>query len=158
MFDFTRSTDGDIIRSENDSATLLYRKNASEAWHEIAYTLYPGSTWKQGRFIIDNFQPGEYTIAAWDKEALSTEQYTEPEKHMQLYPNPSKGRVSMNWSEVCDGAIRVFSVDGKELKNVPFVQTDSLELLTADLAQGCYTVMRLSKDGAVMETKKLIVK
>ena len=156
--DYTRSTDGDIIQSENDSATLLYRKDASEAWHEIACTLYPGSNWKQGRFIIDNFVPGEYTIAVWDKEALATEEYAEPEKQMQLFPNPAKGQVGMRWNGVCDGAIRIVSLNGKVVKNTPFTQVDSLEFSVEDMAQGCYTVLRLDKDGMVMETKKLIVK
>ena len=158
MFDYSQNQDGDIIQSPNDSATLLYRKNASEAWHEIDYTLYTGSTWRMGRFVVEDFAPGDYTIAVWDKEALSAEEYTEPEKHMQLFPNPSKEQVRMTWSNVCDGAIRIVSMDGKELKSLSFTQADSLELSTADLAQGCYTVMRVSKDGAVMEIKKLIVK
>lgn len=158
MFDYSKNQDGDIIQSENDSATLLYRKNASEAWHEIACTLYPGSTWKQGRFVIDNFMPGEYAIAVWDKEALATEEYAEPEKHMQLYPNPAKSSVRMRWSDVCDGAICFIGMDGKEMKNVPFMQSDSVELSITDLAKGCYTVVRLNKDGAVVESKKLIVK
>ena len=158
MFDYSRTQDGDIIQSENDSATLLYRKNASEAWHEIAHTVYPGSTWKVGRLVVDDFAPGEYAIAVWDKEALSTEEYAEPEQQMQLFPNPTKDRVRMTWSDVCDGAIRIVSLDGKELKNIVFTQTDSLDLSTEGLAQGCYTVMRVNKDGAVMETKKLIVK
>ena len=158
IFDYSNSTDGDIIVTANDSVTLLYRRNASEAWHEIPYTLYPGSTWRMGRLIVDDFASGEYTLAVWDKEALGAEEYAEPENHMQLFPNPSKGRVRMSWSEMCDGAIRIVGMDGKEQKNLPFVQADSLELSTADLAQGCYTVMRLGKDGAVMETKKLIVK
>lgn len=158
MFDYSQNQDGDIIQSPNDSATLLYRKNASEAWHEIDYTLYTGSTWRMGRFVVEDFAPGDYTIAVWDKEALSAEEYTEPEKHMQLFPNPSKEQVRMTWSNVCDGAIRIVSMDGKELKSLSFTQADSIELSTADLAQGCYTVMRVSKDGAVMEIKKLIVK
>ena len=158
MFDYSRTQDGDIVQSENDSATLLYRKNASEAWHEIAHTIYPGSTWKVGRLVVDNFEPGEYAIAVWDKEALGAEEYADPEKHMQLFPNPSKERVRMTWGDVCDGVIRIVSMDGKELKSLPFTQVDSLELSTSDWAQGCYTVMRVNKDGEVMETKKLIVK
>ena len=59
QFDYGRSTDGDIIQTQNDSATLVYRKNASEAWHEIPHTLYPGSMWRQGRFVVDDLQPGE---------------------------------------------------------------------------------------------------
>ena len=34
-FDYSKTNDGDIIQTQNDSATLLYRKDASEAWHEI---------------------------------------------------------------------------------------------------------------------------
>ena len=158
MFDFSKNLDGDIIQSENDSATLLYRKDASEAWHEIAYTLYPGSTWKQGRIILDNFASGEYTIAVWDKEALATEEFAEPEKQMQLFPNPAQSQVRLSWSEACDGIIRIIGTDGKAVKSTSFAHADSLELSIADLAQGCYTVMRLNKDGAVLETKKLIVK
>lgn len=158
MFDFSKSMDGDIIQTANDSATLLYRKDASEAWHEIAYTLYPGSTWKQGRFILDNFMPGEYTIAVWDKEALDAAELVEPEKQMQLFPNPAKGQVRIGWNGVCDGVIRVSGIDGKELKCLAFTQTDSMELSIDDLAQGYYTVARLNRDGAVMETRKLIVK
>ena len=157
-FDFSKSLDGDIIQTANDSATLLYRKDASEAWHEIAYTLYPGSTWRQGRFIIDNFAPGEYTIAAWDKEALGTEEYAEPEKQMQLDPNPASSRVRMSWDGVCNGTIRIIGMDGKEQDNIRFTQADSLEFSTTDMARGCYTIMRLNEDGVVMETKRLIVK
>lgn len=158
MFDFSKNQDGDIITSANDSATLLYRKDASEAWHEIAYTLYPGSTWKQGRFVIDDFAPGEYVIAAWDKEALIAEEYVESEKAMQVFPNPTTDHVRLTWNEICDGIIRIIGVDGKELKSIFFTQTDNLELSTEGLVQGCYTVMRLNKEGAVLETKKLIVK
>ena len=158
MFDFSKNKDGDIIGSANDSATLLYRKDASEAWHEIAYTLYPGSTWKQGRFVIDDFAPGEYVIAAWDKEALSAEEYVESKKAMQLFPNPTTDHVHLTWNAICDGTICIIGVDGKKLKSVTFIQTDNLELSTEGLAQGCYTVMRLNKEGAVLETKKLIVK
>ena len=102
--------------------------------------------------------PGEYAIAVWDKEALGTEEYAEPEKQMQLFPNPSKDRVRMTWSGICDGVIRVLSLNGKEVRNATFIQTDNLELSTEGLAKGCYTVVRLNQDGRVMETKKLIVK
>ena len=158
LFVYSKSQDNDIIQTANDSVTLLYRKNASEAWHEIAHTLYPGSSWKVGRIVVDNVEPGEYALATWDKEALGTEEYSEPEKHMQLFPNPTKGQVRMSWGNLCDGSIRILGMDGKEQVCVPFVQTDSLELSTADMAQGCYTVMRLNRDGTVLETRKLIVK
>ena len=94
----------------------------------------------------------------WDKEALATEEFAEPEKQMQLFPNPAQSQVRLSWSEACDGTIRIIGTDGKAVKSTSFTHADGLELSIADLAQGCYTVMRLNKDGAVLETKKLIVK
>ena len=158
MFDFSNSLDGDIIHTANDSATLLYRKDASEAWHEIQYTLYPGSTWKHGRFLVDNFPSGEYTIAVWDKEALGEEEYFMPERRMQVYPNPAEGRVNVSWGEATDGQIRIISTDGKELRRIEFTQASGIEIATEGLPQGCYTVLRLGKDGNLLNTEKLIIK
>ena len=158
QFDYGRSTDGDIIQTENDSATLVYRKNASEAWHEIPHTLYPGSLWRQGRFIVDDVQPGEYTIAAWDKESLSVEEAMATENKIQLYPNPAQGQVRVSWKGATDGQIRIVGVDGKELKRIGFSQAESVDFSTSDLPKGCHTVMCLDKEGRVISAEKLIVK
>ena len=157
-FDFTNSSENDIIHSDNDSATLMYRRDASEAWHEIAYSMYPGSTWKHGRFIVEDLQPGEYAIAAWDKEMLGMEEYTLPEKKMQVYPNPSEGRVRVGWNGVFDGQIRVVGMDGKELKTMGFTQSEGVDFATGDLPKGCVTVICLDSDGKVFSTEKLIIK
>ena len=157
-FDYSKNNDGDIIETQNDSATLLYRKNAAEPWHEIAYTLYPGSNWRQGRFIVDDVQSGEYVVAVWDKEALGEEEYYMPEKRMQVFPNPAEGRVNLKWGEACDGQIRILSPDGKELRNIAFSHTEGIDLNTEGLPKGCCTVMRLNKEGEVMNIEKLIIK
>ena len=158
MFDYSTSTDGDILQSANDSATLLYRHNASEAWHEIAYTVYAGSTWKHGRLIVDNLLPGEYTFAAWDKEALGEEEYFVPEQRMQVYPNPAEGRVNVSWGEVSEGQIRILNAEGKELKSISFSHADHISLLTDSLPKGCCTVMRLNKEGKVLDVERIIIK
>lgn len=158
QFDYSRSADGDIIQTQNDSATLVYRKNAAEAWHEIPYTLYPGSLWRQGRFVVDDVQPGEYAIAAWDKEALSVEEAMTTENKIQLYPNPAQGQVRVSWKGAADGQIRIVGVDGKELKRIGFSQAESVDFSTCDLPKGCHTVMCLDKEGRVIAVEKLIVK
>ena len=157
-FDFSTSTDGDIIQSVSDSATLLYRRNASEAWHEIAYTLFAGSTWNHGRFIVDNLPSGEYTIAVWDKEALAEEEYYAPNRRMQVFPNPAEGQVRLSWDEIADGEIRIIGIDGKELKRIVYSQAEGVEIAIEGLPQGCYTIMRLGKGGKVLATEKLIIK
>ena len=158
MFDFTSSSENDIIHSENDSATLMYRRNAAEAWHEIEHTVYPGSTWRHGRLVVENFPSGEYVIAVWDKEALGMEEYANPVKKVQLYPNPAEGQVRMTWDGAFEGQICIVGVEGKELKRMSFSPTESVEFSTADLPKGCYTVMCLDKEGKVILTEKLIVK
>ena len=158
MIDFTNSTENDIIHSENDSATLLYRRNASEAWHEIAYTLYPGSTWRNGRFVIEDVQTGEYAVAVWDKEALETEELTAPKKQIHIYPNPTQGQVKMDWEGAFDGRVCIIGLDGKELKTMSFTQAESLDFSIEGLPKGYYTVLCLDKEGKVLSTEKLIVK
>lgn len=158
QFDYSRTIDGDIIQTANDSATLVYRKNAAEAWHEIPYTLYPGSLWRQGRFIVDDLQSGEYAIAAWDKESLGLEEQYAPNKTMQVYPNPSKGQVRMSWEGAVDGQVILVGIDGREVRRINIEHVEKVEFSTDDLPQGCYTLMLVNKEGMTMATEKLIVK
>jgi hypothetical protein len=158
MIDFTSSSDNDIIHTMNDSATVLYRRNASEAWHEIEHTWYPGSIWRNGRLVFEDFQPGDYAVAAWDKEALGTEELAAPEKNIHLYPNPTDGQVRLSWEGVFDGEVRIIGLDGKELKRISVSQAGHIDISTADMPQGCYTVVCLDKEGMVVSTEKLIVK
>ena len=158
QFDYGRNTDGDIIQTQNDSATLVYRRNPAEPWHEVAYTLYPGSTWRIGRFVVDDVQSGEYAIAAWDKEALGMEENVAVEQKIQLYPNPAQGQVRVSWNGAFDGQIRVVGADGKELKRMNFSQAEGVDFSTGDLPKGCHTVICLDKEGRVLSAEKLIVK
>ena len=158
MFDYSTSYDGDILHSVNDSATLLYRRDASEAWHEIVCALYAGSTWNHGRFIVDDLLSGEYTIAAWDKQALGEDEYYVSQKKMMVYPNPTVGQVRLSWDEVSDGEIRIIGVDGKELRKIVYFQADGIEMATEGLPKGCCTVIRLGKAGEILAIEKLIIK
>jgi aminopeptidase N len=157
-FDYSKSNDGDIIQTQNDSATLLYRKDASEAWHEIAYTLYSGSTWKQGRFIIDDFQPGEYVLAAWDKEALGTKEFEEGQPTMQVFPNPARNEVNVSWVGRSDGQVSICDLSGKVLKTQSFTQAQRIAVALDGIAAGYYLLTRKSVDGTPIETEKLIIK
>ena len=157
-FDYSKSNDGDIIETQNDSVTLLYRKDASEAWHEIACTLYPGSTWKQGRFIVEDFQPGEYVLATWDKEALGTEEFEETQPTMQVFPNPARNEVNVSWAGRSDGQVSICDLSGKVLKTQSFTQAQRIAVALDGIAAGYYLLTRKSVDGTPIETEKLIIK
>ena len=157
-FDYSKNNDGDIIETQNDSATLLYRRNVSEPWHEIAYTLYPGSNWRQGRFILDDVQPGEYTLAVWDKEALGMEEFAVSDDSMLVFPNPAQKEVNVSWNTLSDGQIILSDLNGKVLKTEGFTQADRMVLSVEGLAQGTYLLTRQTLDGNLIETKTIIIK
>ena len=77
---------------------------------------------------------------------------------MQLYPNPTEGDVRVIWDEMADGQIRLISPEGKEICRVDFVQAASVDIATKGLPQGWCTVVRLGRDGQVIETEKLFIK
>ena len=157
-FDYSKNNDGDIIETQNDSATLLYRRNVSEPWHEIAYTLYPGSNWRQGRFILDDVQPGEYTLAVWDKEALGMEEFAVSDDSMLVFPNPAQKEVNVSWNTLSDGQIILSDLNGKVLKTEGFTHADRMVLSVEGLAQGTYLLTRQTLDGSLIETKTIIIK
>ena len=157
-FDYSKNNDGDIIETQNDSATLLYRRNVSEPWHEIAYTLYPGSNWRQGRFILDDVQPGEYTLAVWDKEALGMEEFAVSDDSMLVFPNPTQKEVNVSWNTLSDGQIILSDLNGKVLKTWGFNQADRMVLSVEGLAQGTYLLTRQTLDGSLIETNTIIIK
>ncbi len=157
-FDYSKNNDGDIIETQNDSATLLYRRNVSEPWHEIAYTLYPGSNWRQGRFILDDVQPGEYTLAVWDKEALGMDEFAVSDDSMLVFPNPAQKEVNVSWNTLSDGQIILSDLNGKVLKTEGFTQADRMVLSVEGLAQGTYLLTRQTLDGSLIETKTIIIK
>lgn len=158
MFDFTNSSENDILHTANDSATLLYRSSPMEAWHEIPHTWYPGSTWKHGRLVVDDFPSGDYAIAVWDKEALGLEELYAPKKTMQVYPNPTEGQVRVSWEGAFDGQVIITALDGREVKRFGFTQSEQTEVAVDSLPKGCYTLRLVNTDGTALATEKLIIK
>ena len=64
----------------------------------------------------------------------------------------------MSWGETADGQVRIVATDGKELRRIDFIQANSIEISTEGLPRGCCTVLRLGKDGTLLNTEKIIIK
>ena len=158
MFDYSKNTDGDIINTQNDSTTLLYRKNVSEPWHEIAYTIYPGSSWRQGRLIIDDLPSGDYCLATWDKDALAIDEFMGQSDKMQLFPNPATKQVTVKWSQPVDATIEVCDANSRVVLTQRLPKAQETQLSLDGLAKGTYFVKLIGNDGKTIETEKLIIK
>ena len=156
-FTYSKSTDNDLIFTENDSATLLYRANVNEPWHEIQYTLNPQSNWRMGQFFVENFASGDYCIAVWDKEHIGVAEMLESQR-MKIYPNPAENQINIQMKDRCDGQFVICDSQGKTLKRIAFEQSDRMSIATDGLAKGLYFVKRLDKNGTVLETETLIIR
>ena len=152
------SYDGDIIHSANDSATMVYRANASEPWREIAHEVTSVSTWKLGQIVVNDLPSGEYTIAVWDKEFLGTEEQGDAPIKMQVFPNPADAEVNLCWNTFCDGSVKIVDALGRVARCLTFSDACGLKVSTEGLAKGMYLVQRIDADGQVVETNNLIIK
>ncbi len=156
-FTYSKSLDDDLIFTDNDSATLIYRANMNEPWHEIPYTLNPQSNWKMGQFFVDDLQSGEYCIAVWDKEHIGVAEMMESQR-MKVYPNPAESQVNIQMKDLCNGQIVICDSQGKTVRQIAFEQCDRMTLATEGLAKGLYLVKRTDENGTVLEMETLIIK
>ena len=131
------SMDGDIIHSTNDSAVLLYRATPLDPWHTIPYTRQ--GSWKNGTFIVDDVQTGEYTVAAIDKNLLGM---SETESAPSLYPNPAHETVTLRWDGNDSGVIRIYNQQLQLVRTHPYRHTDNALLPLGDLVPGLYLIER----------------
>ncbi len=81
------------------------------------------------------------------------------ERHVQLFPNPTSGKVELQWDrEISEiNSIRLSSINGLELNNWrinPFTSIFSIDL--SQYGPGLYMVQILTKENFV--TKKIVVK
>ncbi len=62
--------DKTLITSPGDSLVMLYRPGAGHPWEGTPFK-HEGS-WMSGTITVDTLQPGEYTLAVWDRKYLDT--------------------------------------------------------------------------------------
>ena len=109
--------DGDMDLTNNDSILILYRAAVNDEWHYVPQTLLGGPT--IGYLYVDDIKPGEYVLAALDKNHLGTGNLPAKNKFI-LYPNPTKGTVSVVFSQRGNYKIEVTDVNGKLVDTMHF--------------------------------------
>ena len=133
------SMDGDIIQTQNDSAVLLYRASILEPWHTIPYT--QTGNWKIGKFEVSDLPTGQYTIGVIDKASLALEEH--PTSY-NLFPNPAKDQVTLQWKDAEDGEIKVFNQQLQLINTIPYRQATQFTFSVEGLKPGIYFVVRNS--------------
>lgn len=154
----TSAIDGDIIHTQNDSATLVYRANASEPWREMPHELNPQNKWNMGQIYVNDLPSGDYAIAVWDAEHFGTEEQGAMPTKMQIFPNPADSQVNLSWNDFCSKSVLLVDAQGRVARIFAVGDACQLSFSTEGLSRGVYQVQRLDADGRVVENNKLIIK
>ncbi len=156
-FFYSRSSnlDDGLILSDNDSVVMLYREDASVDWHYISQSRV--GLWAIGNIFVDNFQPGEYTLAVWDKQIVGTpEENTEPDG-IKIYPNPSKGILNFRFPQKGHYSILIYDENGKRVDEFQInARKGSWDIGSKNLSSGL-VMIQISENGKLLSTKKIIL-
>lgn len=118
QFYFSSSSylDGDMNLSTADSVMILYRAATGDEWEYVPQTILGGPT--IGYIYVDNIKPGEYTLAALNKEHLGITHLTE--NRFKIYPNPTNGRISIDFDIKANYRIDIRNTNGEILGSYSF--------------------------------------
>lgn len=154
-FIYSSTFDSDIIHSRSDSAILLFRTDASEAWHTLPCSYYQGSSWKLGKIIVNDLPSGNYTIATIDLETFGFAEYNQP--RLSVSPNPARHQVTVRWNTEKDGTVRINDVQGRLVTTLSFTRAKETVIPTSELPEGVYAIECREKNGQLIGTEKLII-
>ncbi len=147
--------DDSLIFSENDSVIILYRENTSCNWHEIQQERVGG--WSIGNIFINDLQPGEYTLAVWDKQIVGVPKIdTKPDK-IKIYPNPSKGKLNFKFPKKGNYSVLLYDEEGKRIDKFQInSKKGSWNWKNKNLSPGV-VIVYISEDGNMISTKKVVL-
>ncbi len=149
MFRFVKSNypsgnypylDKDCLPSRSfDSAAVLYRPSASDPWTVVSRTTLDNNY--ESFFVVDNLQPGEYTIAIVDSALVGiNEVHADNHNAINLFPNPLQKGEPFTVEVPMDGTftIAIFDESGRQVWNRGGIFNG--QKLQPNLAPGTYTV------------------
>ncbi len=114
-YDNNAQLDGGLITSNVDSVRILYRSSPAEEWHDVPQTHV--GIWSVGHIFVDDLQPGEYTLAVWDKHIVGKTETISNQK-VKIYPNPSKGKLQFEFAEKGDYSLSFYQTSGALIDSI----------------------------------------
>lgn len=108
-YDNDAELDGGLILSENDSVVILYREGPQDEWHEVSQERL--GPWRVGFIFVEHMQPGEYTLAVWDRQIVDLTE-RKADKKLRIFPNPSSQSLTFEFEKRGNYTIRLFDAKG----------------------------------------------
>lgn len=153
----TNNLDGSLIRSSKDSVVLMFRPSAAFDWVEIPSTRT--GLWSVGYLMTENFQPGQYALAAWDTQITANFELTAPNNtlRMRAEPNPTRHELRLSWDIPITATITITDTSGKQMAQKKIQQSDRANFDQHNWPSGVYIADLLSHDGKKQGFVKFIV-
>ena len=147
--------DNGLITSSNDSAVILYREDAAHDWHEISQNC--SGIWSMGNITVDNLQPGEYTLAVWDKTTVGINNINESTDQVSIFPNPTTGVINFFFSESDNFKICIYDESGILLDELLINDSKSgYDLSKLNIKPGV-VIITVSHDGEIIANSKIVM-
>jgi len=115
-YDNGTTLDAELITSPSDSAVILYRQNSADDWHNIAQNRM--GIWSVGYIYVDELKKGEYTLAVHNLGVGEKEQ--KDNIKFSVYPNPSKGELTIEMKTNGNYHIQLFDLKGSLIDSLSF--------------------------------------
>ncbi len=148
--------DDGLITSPNDSAVILYREDAAHEWQEPEQSRL--GIWSTGNILVEDLQPGEYTMAVWDKTIVSTNNVNNNKEQVKIYPNPTTGVVNFEFNASNIYNVYVYDNAGRLLdKQTIKDNKGSYNLSGLNVNTGTFIIM-ISCNGTTVASSKIIMK
>ena len=160
VFRYTMSgkLDHTLLGNPLDSIVILYRPNTASDWQSIPFER-DGSPFV-GYMRVPNVQKGEYTLAVWDEQFVDVKEgyQLSSEDYMQLYPNPSNGRIYFELLISESARLDIYDMNGKQVDTIAVdAQQESAKWDGRRMPKGQYVIKLVRLDGVELSQQKVIL-
>lgn len=157
-YTFSGKLDHTLLANPLDSLVILYRPDVASDWQAIAFER-DGSPFV-GYLRVPNIKKGQYTLAIWEEQYVNIKKPVElsSEDYMQLYPNPSTGRINFELYLPEQARLNVFDINGKQVDSIELkAHQESFRWDGRRMPKGQYLIKLVNLKGEELSRQKVIL-
>lgn len=158
-YTFAGKLDHTLLGNPLDSLIILYRPDLASDWQAVPFER-DGSPFV-GYLRVPNIRKGQYTLAIWQEQFVNIKENVEmtSEDYMQLYPNPSNGRVYFELHLPESARMDVFDMNGRIVDSIQLeAHQESARWDGRRMPKGQYVIKLVNIKGEELSKQKVILK
>lgn len=157
-YSFSGKLDHTLLGNPLDSVIILYRPDVASDWQSIPFER-DGSPFV-GYMRVPNVQKGQYTIAIWEEQFVSIKENVQlsSEDYLQLYPNPSNGRIYFELYIPEQAQLNFFDMNGKQVDSIQLEANQNTARWDGRrMPKGPYLIKLVNMEGKELSKRKVVL-